>query len=85
MNVAQQMHHLAIVVADLDKSLQWYEEKLGFKLEKRFGFAEAGTEIAHILSDGGLRLEVISRADRFLGQMLTGTLLMLCSLKAQNT
>ena len=62
MNLAQQMHHFAIVVADLDEALRWYEEKLGFKLEKRFGFPEVGTEIAHIVSDSGLRLEVMSRA-----------------------
>ena len=61
-NLAQQMHHFAIVVADLDESLRWYKEKLGFTLEKRFGFPEVGTEIAHIVSESGLRLEVMSRA-----------------------
>ncbi len=67
MNLAQEMHHFAIVVADLDESLRWYEEKLGFKLEKRFGFPEFKTEIAHIVSESGLRIEVMSRSGSTIG------------------
>lgn len=67
MNLAQQMHHFAIVVADFDASLQWYREKLGFVVEKRFGFPDVGTEIAHIVSESGLRIEVIARVGSVVG------------------
>lgn len=36
--------------------------ELGFVLEWRFGFAEAGVEIAHVVSPAGLRLELIQQA-----------------------
>jgi len=60
MKIANRMHHFALGVKNLDESVRWYEEKLDFKVERRFGFPEAGTEIAHLLCDG-LRLELLAR------------------------
>jgi len=53
------IHHFALSVANLDESIQWYSQWLGFTLERRFGFAELQTEIAHLVSPGGIRLELL--------------------------
>lgn len=55
-------HHVALVVPDVDASARWYADTLGFALERRFGFAEAGVEIAHVVSPTGIRLELIQQA-----------------------
>ena len=56
------LHHYAIVVADLDEAIRWYGEKLDFaEIERRFGFPEAGTEIAHIVNADDVRIELIAR------------------------
>ncbi len=60
--VVKQIHHFALVVQNVDASVYWYEEMLGFKLERRFGFPEAGVEIAHILTSSGVRIELIDQA-----------------------
>lgn len=57
----RQFHHFALVVADVDASTRWYGDVLGFALERRFGFAEAGVEIAHVVSTAGIRLELIQQ------------------------
>jgi catechol 2,3-dioxygenase-like lactoylglutathione lyase family enzyme len=54
-------HHFALVVPDVDASAQWYGETLGFALERRFGFPDAGVEIAHVVSTTGIRLELIQQ------------------------
>ena len=58
----QQIHHFALVVGDLDASVRWYGDMLGFKLERRFGFPDAGVEIAHVVTPGRIRLELIQEA-----------------------
>ena len=55
-------HHFALVVPDADASAAWYGDVLGFALERRFGFPEAGVEIAHVLHPSGVRLELIQQA-----------------------
>jgi len=56
------MHHYCVVVPDLEEAMRWYSEKLDFdEVERRFGFPEAGTEIAHLVNDGGIRIELIAR------------------------
>lgn len=56
------MHHYCIVVPDLEEAVQWYSEMLDFeKVERRFGFLEVGTEIAHIVNANGVRIEIIAR------------------------
>ncbi len=57
----RQFHHFALVAADVEASVRWYGEMLGFELERRFGFAESGVEIAHVVSLRGLRLELIQQ------------------------
>ena len=56
------MHHYCVVVPDLEEAVRWYSEMLDFDVvERRFGFPEAGTEIAHLVNDGGIRIELIAR------------------------
>ena len=56
------IHHFAIVVEDLAASVGWYESMLGFGLERRFAFASAGVEIAHVSTASGVRIELIQQA-----------------------
>lgn len=60
--IVKQIHHFALVVQDVDATVSWYEDMLDFKLERRFGFPEAGVEIAHILTPSGVRIELIEQA-----------------------
>lgn len=53
------IHHFALSVANLDESIAWYSRVLGFALERRFGFPEPKTEIAHLRSPVGIRLELL--------------------------
>jgi catechol 2,3-dioxygenase-like lactoylglutathione lyase family enzyme len=55
-------HHVAFVVPDADASAAWYAGVLGFALERRFAFAEAGVEIAHVAHPSGVRIELIQQA-----------------------
>ncbi|HEX8393917.1 MAG TPA: VOC family protein [Longimicrobium sp.] len=56
------IHHFALVVDDVDTSAAWYESTIGFALERRFGFPEAGVQIAHVVSPSGVRIELIAQA-----------------------
>jgi methylmalonyl-CoA/ethylmalonyl-CoA epimerase len=53
------IHHYAVSVKNLDEAIQWYGELFGFGVERRFGFPELRTEIAHILSPAGIRIELL--------------------------
>ena len=54
----KQIHHFGLVITDMDASIAWYKEKLGFELEKRWRFPEVpDLEFAHIRS-GNVRLEL---------------------------
>ena len=56
------MHHYCVVVPDLEEAIRWYSEKLDFdEVERRFGFEEVGTQIAHIVNDAGVRIELLAR------------------------
>ncbi|WP_425145766.1 VOC family protein [Deinococcus sp.] len=59
--IFKQLHHFALVVADLDSSVNWYQSVLDFKVERRFGFSDAGVQIAHLISDTGIRVELIEQ------------------------
>lgn len=61
------LHHYAIGVADLDRAVEWYGRMLGFKMERRFGFPQSGTEIAHIVDENGIRLELLKRDGSVVG------------------
>lgn len=57
------IHHFALSVADLDGSVKWYTDNLGFALERRFGFPELQTEIVHLISSSNIRIELLWQAD----------------------
>jgi catechol 2,3-dioxygenase-like lactoylglutathione lyase family enzyme len=75
----KQFHHFALVVEDIDSSVEWYRSMLDMSVERRFGFPDAGVEIAHVASADGVRIELISRKgsapSRDLGQDAFGALL----------
>ena len=50
-------HHLGISVPDLDASIQWYGEKLGFELERKFRIEAIPASCAFI-RNGALRIEL---------------------------
>jgi len=50
-------HHGGVSVPDLDDSIAWYCEKLGFEVEKRFHAPPIPADIA-ILKNGDLRMEL---------------------------
>jgi methylmalonyl-CoA/ethylmalonyl-CoA epimerase len=49
---------VGISVADLDQSIAWYEEYLGFSLESTGGVPEDDGRMAMLVSDGGFRVEL---------------------------
>ena len=51
-------HHVGISVADLDQSIAWYEEYLGFSLEWTGGVPEDDGRMAMLVSEGGFRVEL---------------------------
>ena len=51
-------HHVGISVADLDQSIAWYEEYLGFSLESTGGVPEDDGRMAMLVSEGGFRVEL---------------------------
>jgi predicted enzyme related to lactoylglutathione lyase len=53
------IHHYALSVKNLDETINWYGEVFGFTLERRFGFPELKTEIAHITLPVGIRIELL--------------------------
>jgi catechol 2,3-dioxygenase-like lactoylglutathione lyase family enzyme len=61
MNPTRQFHHCALVVADLEASLNWYQDKLDFIPESRFYLPEAQLDITYLVSPGGFRLELLAR------------------------
>ncbi len=56
------LHHGCIAVADLDRSIEFYERVLGFQQESRRSLQDKGLEIA-FLRRGEDRLELVCHAD----------------------
>jgi catechol 2,3-dioxygenase-like lactoylglutathione lyase family enzyme len=54
--------HIAMVVADLKKTIRFYEKHLGFKEERRFGNIDLGVQ-AVVLKRKGSRLELFEYKD----------------------
>lgn len=52
-------HHAAISVPDMTKAIAWYEDMLGFVVERRFNIAAAQTAVA-MLRKGDLRIELFA-------------------------
>ena len=55
--LAMRLHHGAVIVADLDASIDWYRSILGFEVERRFEIPGQHTEVA-MLKHGDLRVEL---------------------------
>ena len=54
-------HHVGLSVPDLEASIKWYQEKLGFNLEKRVFIEQIPAKIAFLLN-GKFRLELFEVA-----------------------
>ncbi|HEX7070758.1 MAG TPA: VOC family protein [Rhodothermales bacterium] len=57
--LSDRLHHYAVAVADLEASRLWYEEKLDFRVEKRFVLEDARVSIVKLISPGGVRVELL--------------------------
>jgi methylmalonyl-CoA/ethylmalonyl-CoA epimerase len=56
-NVAIRLHHGAVSVPNLDESIDWYKNMLGFEVEQRFKIPGAAVEFA-MMKRGDLRVEL---------------------------
>ena len=56
-------HHVGISVADLEASIAWYEEYLGFEVEHLCGIPEDKGRVAMLVGDGGFRVELFELPD----------------------
>ena len=54
------LHHVALTVNNIDESIEWYKNKLGFNLIHRY--EKHGMEIAH-LKLGDVRIELFNYGD----------------------
>ena len=54
-------HHVALTVNDIDESVQWYQQKLDFKLIHRY--KKHGMEIVH-LQLGDVRIELFNYGEK---------------------
>lgn len=60
MPVALRHDHVALRVTDLDTAIAWYEDKLDFAVEQRFGVEDR--DYAYVVN-GTVRIELIGGAD----------------------
>lgn len=58
------LHNLAFTVSDLDKTIQWYGDILGFKVLNRVTFPAIGAQVA-FLQNADVRLEVLQAPGGF--------------------
>lgn len=53
------LHHVALVVTDIEKSAGWYEEKLGWPVVRQFALPENNVAFAFLQTPGGLIYELV--------------------------
>lgn len=58
------LHNLAFTVSDLEKTIQWYGDILGFNVLKRVAFPVIGAQVA-FLQKADVRLEVLQAPGGF--------------------
>ncbi|MGI4821648.1 MAG: VOC family protein [Janthinobacterium lividum] len=58
------LHNLAFTVSDLEKTIQWYGDTLGFEVLNRVSFAAIGAQVA-FLQKADVRLEVLQAPGGF--------------------
>lgn len=51
-------HHVGVSVMDMDASIAWWQEMLGFALQRRYYLASIPAEIA-VLGNGSLHVELL--------------------------
>ena len=56
-------HHVGISVADLEASIAWYQEFLGFSLEATMPVPEGDGRVAMLVNDAGFRVELFELTD----------------------
>jgi len=57
-----EFHHGGVSVPSLDEAIDWYQDMLGFEVEKRFSIPAANAEVA-MIRRGNLRFEIFEVAD----------------------
>lgn len=62
-----QIHHFGLVVKDIQASITWYQDNLGFRLEHQLDVPDTGLKIAHIITENGVRLELFEQAGSVIG------------------
>lgn len=58
------LHNLAFTVSDLEKTIQWYGDILGFKVLSRVSFPAINAQVA-FLQNADVRLEVLQASGGF--------------------
>jgi len=62
-NKEYKIHHIAVSVNNLDKSIEFYKNILGFRPTWRFNSSNGPTEIQY-LENNSIKLELTSRGDK---------------------
>lgn len=57
MPIELKFHHAGVSVPDLEASIRWYREVLGFEVENRFAIPKAHAKVA-MIKRGALRMEL---------------------------
>ena len=52
-------HHYGVAVADLEGAVAWYRDVLGLRVETRFSLPEVPLDIVKLVSDAGVRVELL--------------------------